>query len=802
MVIAMAYPLFLVFILLPFCSVAQTNGNIAVGASLSATDKGTSSWVSPSGDFAFGFRQLENKDLFLVSIWYDKIPDRTIVWYANGDNPAPKGSKLELTADRGLVLNGKEIWKSDYSIGVVAFGFMNDTGNFVLANQNSEKIWESFSEPTDTLLPAQKMSRGGVLSSRLTDTNFSRGRFRLRLLTDGNLVLNTNNLLTNFDYDAYYRSDTADSDPSNSGYQLVFNESGSMYILRSNSGRLYIVSDGQVPAAGTNFYYRATLNFDGVFVMYYHPKTSTSPNNGSWSVVKYIPENICLSLPGLIGSGVCGYNSICRLGRDQRPRCECPPGFSLLDPNDKYGSCKPDFIQSCEEDGEPGVYGFEELTDTGWPNNEYDKLKNYDAEDCNKSCLHDCFCVVATLRDGACWKKRLPLSNGRVDNNLPGKAFIKIRKGDFPTQNSCLPIPDKRKNQNQKQDTSILVLSVLLGSSVFVNFILVAVVCLGFFFIYRQKITRKPHGHAQSVVKTNLRFFTYKELVEATNDFKEELGRGSFGIVYKGVIDMGCREVVAVKKLDRVIQDAEREFRTEVDVIGQTHHKNLVRLLGFCDEGPHRLLVYEFLSNGSLASFLFGVAKPSWKGRTQIAFGIARGLLYLHEECSTQIIHCDIKPQNILLDDYHNARISDFGLAKLLMMDQSQTQTGIRGTKGYVAPEWFRNLPITAKVDVYSFGVLLLEIICCRRNIEMEHGEAETAVLTYWAYDCYREGTLDALVEYDTEAIDLERFVMVAIWCIQDVPSLRPVMKKVIQMLEGVVEVPVPPCPSLFSASC
>jgi serine/threonine protein kinase len=255
--------------------------------------------------------------------------------------------------------------------------------------------------------------------------------------------------------------------------------------------------------------------------------------------------------------------------------------------------------------------------------------------------------------------------------------------------------------------------------------------------------------------------------------------------------------------LNNSFQDTEREFKNEVNVIGQTHHKNLVRLLGFCDEGPNRLLVYEFLSNGTLADFLFGDLKPCWDQRIQIAMGIARGLLYLHEECITPIIHCDIKPQNILLDDYYNVRISDFGLAKLLRMNQSRTLTNIRGTKGYVAPEWFRNMMITSKVDVYSYGVMLLEIICCRRSVDMDTSEEEKAILTDWAYDCYRGATLDVLVEFDGQALDdrktLERFVMVAIWCIQEDPSLRPTMRRVIQMLEGVVEVLIPPCPFPFS---
>jgi len=339
---------------------------------------------------------------------------------------------------------------------------------------------------------------------------------------------------------------------------------------------------------------------------------------------------------------------------------------------------------------------------------------------------------------------------------------------------------------------------------VFVNFLLVCAICMGFFFIYRRRTKRIPQK--DGAVETNLQCFTYQELAEATEGFKEELGRGAFGVVYRGVVRIGSSIVVAVKKLNNMAEDSVREFKTEVNVIGQTHHKNLVRLLGFYEEGDQRLLVYEFMSNGSLSSFIFQDAKPGWKTRIQIAFGVARGLLYLHEECSNQIIHCDIKPQNILLDEYYNARISDFGLAKLLLLDQSQTHTAIRGTKGYVAPEWFRNFPVTVKVDVYSYGVLLLEIICCRRNVESKATIEEQAILTDWAYDCYREGTLDALVGSDTGALDdiekLERFLKIAFWCIQEDPSLRPTMRKVTQMLEGVVEVPVPPCPCpLYAAS-
>ncbi|XXG56645.1 hypothetical protein AAC387_Pa03g4006 [Persea americana] len=151
------------------------------------------------------------------------------------------------------------------------------------------------------------------------------------------------------------------------------------------------------------------------------------------------------------------------------------------------------------------------------------------------------------------------------------------------------------------------------------------------------------------------------------------------------------------------------------------------------------------MSNGSLASFIFGSPKPDWHQRKQIVLGIARGVMYLHEECSTQIIHCDIKPQNILLDDSYTARISDFGLAKLLKADPTRTNSSIRGTKGYVAPEWFKKMAITAKVDVYSFGVMLLEIIYCRKHLESVPENREDAILVDWAWDCYNERRLDLL---------------------------------------------------------
>ncbi|XP_040362091.1 G-type lectin S-receptor-like serine/threonine-protein kinase LECRK3 isoform X1 [Rosa chinensis] len=758
---AMAFTVWLLLLsllfLLPVSVLSQTNGSIVVGASLSAA--GNSSWISSSGEFAFGFQQLENSDRFLLSIWFAKIPDRTIVWYANGDRPAPKGSIVNLTANSGLLLTspqGEELWRSETIVGVVAYGLMNDAGNFVLENEKSEKLWETFKNPTDTMLPGQIMEIGGKLFSRQSETNYVRGRFQLTLQQDGN---------------------------------LVFSAKEPFYSTATTAGT---IPEEERPAR--DYYLRSTLNFDGVLAQYFLPKPYVG--NVSWKPLWSEPPNICQKVRS--GPGVCGDNSICTLKADKRPTCECPRGYSLLDPNDPYGTCNPDFRQDCDNElsYSKDLFDVQVLTNTDWNTSGYEQLNASTADTCSQSCFQDCLCDVASYSNETCWKKKLPLTYGREDSSLNAKTFIKFRKDNSTPQVPKMPGSDNKK---KIRTTSVPVESILLFTSISLNFMFGAAVCFRFFFRFQ----KKPAKFTHSDLETNLRSFSHKELEEATNGFNEELGKGSFGVVYKGIIQVGSGVEVAVKKLKRVIEDGDKEFKTELNIIGKTHHKNLVHLVGYCDEGQQRLLVYEFLSNGTLASFIFGDEKPSWRQRMEIAYGVARGLLYLHEECTTQIIHCDIKPQNILLDDHCNARISDFGLAKLMMTNQSKTHTTIKGTKGYVAPEWFRNMAITTKVDVYSFGVVLLEIICCRKSVDMENNCEEKAILTDWVYDCYQGGVLELVLDHEVDALDgkikLEETVKIALWCIQEDPSLRPTMGKVVQMLEGVVEIHVPPCPSPYN---
>jgi serine/threonine protein kinase len=296
------------------------------------------------------------------------------------------------------------------------------------------------------------------------------------------------------------------------------------------------------------------------------------------------------------------------------------------------------------------------------------------------------------------------------------------------------------------------------------------------------------------VLTSNFRRYSYKELVKATKNFKDELGRGGSGIVYKGVLD-DSREV-AVKMLENVRQ-CEEEFQAEFRIIGRINHMNLVRIWGFCSESCHKMLVTEYIKNGSLANVLFNeTILLQWRQRFNIALGVAKGLAYLHHECLEWVIHCDVKPENILLDQKLEPKIADFGLAKLLNRGGSnQNVSRVRGTIGYIAPEWISSLKITAKVDVYSYGVLLLELLLGKRVLDLAVGADEEV------HKVLRElvGTLADMLDREeissiAEVVDCRRngqfnytqvrtLTRLSVSCLDEDRNKRPTMESIVQKL-------------------
>ncbi|KAK2641340.1 hypothetical protein Ddye_023103 [Dipteronia dyeriana] len=357
-------------------TVAQTNSNRTSGSSLTASnDNSGSSWVSPSGEFAFGFRQIGEQG-FLLAIWFDKIPEKTIVWSANRNELVQRGSKVELTADGPLVLrdaSGRQIWNTPPGGEEVAYGAMLDTGNFVLAGRDSVILWESFDTPTDKILPTQTMNQGSKLIARISDSNYSSGRFMFMLQSDGNLLLYTTKYLTEEVNYAYWSTQDSTID---SGFQVIFDQTGYLYVIAKNGSILNVVFSNKASNSTHDFYQRATVDSDGVFRQYVYPKSSNSSAGKwslAWSTLSFIPSNICSRIQGVTGSGACGFNSYCSLA-DDRKMCQCPPGYTFIDPEDEMKGCKQNFVlQSCDRASEEmNLFEFRDMINTNWPQFDYE----------------------------------------------------------------------------------------------------------------------------------------------------------------------------------------------------------------------------------------------------------------------------------------------------------------------------------------------------------------------------------------------------------------------------------------------
>ncbi|XP_030923349.1 G-type lectin S-receptor-like serine/threonine-protein kinase LECRK4 [Quercus lobata] len=426
---------------------------------------------------------------------------------------------------------------------------------------------------------------------------------------------------------------------SGASVRLSLNQRGLLSLIDYSSSIISVlVNNSYSGDKETTIIYRAILDSDGILKLYSHRFFG---NKSSEMIMEWSSLGDQCDVKGF-----CGFNSYC-LGMGFQAECLCFPGFHFVNHENKFLGCYDKFsVDGCSSSNGPMIPHYSTaLPNISWGDYPYSMVRTKQ-ENCENSCLDDCNCGAALYLNGTCNKYKLPLRYGRRQN-LSAIAFFKDRRnGDHHRSNPKILMDSKKK--------IILILSLSLGSIACLCFV-IAISC---FFKYRRQV----HWYRKLSENVNvgfaddftLRSFSYNELESATDGFSQALSTGSFGSVYKGSLSIGSvtDRTIAVKRLEKFGEEGERKFQAEMTAIGRTHHRNLVQLLGFCIEGTRKLLVYDYMTNGSLADLLFKAKKrPLWKERVRIALEVARGIYYLHQECEVHIIHCNLKPENILMDD-------------------------------------------------------------------------------------------------------------------------------------------------------
>ncbi|XP_047048709.1 putative receptor protein kinase ZmPK1 [Lolium rigidum] len=786
------------FLMLVSCAAGRDI--LQLGSSLAVETYQSDILRSPDGTFSCGFYSVYDK-AFTFSIWYSEAANKTIVWSANRDRPVhSRGSVLTLRKDGNMVLRDYDdtiLWEAGDYLRNVQHAQLLDTGNLVMKNTSDDIVWQSFDSPTDTILPSQ----GITAATKLVPTTQSR--------SPGNYIFRFNDIsVLSLIYDVPDVSDIYWPNPDNSVYDNNRSRYNSTRLgsLDSNGvlassdfadGILLKASDAAAP--GTKR--RLTLDPDGNLRIY-----SLDDLDGVWSI-----SMVAISQPCTI-HGLCGQNGICHYS--PKPTCSCPPGYVMTNPGNWTEGCTATFKLTC---GDQEPVQFVKLHHTDFWGSDQKRLLGISLDACMDICIRDCTCKGFQYQEGtgSCYPKSL-LFNGMscatprvraIYLKLP--ASFNVSDKPIPQSNVLDPAPPTLQCEQMSRGVRYPFPDVKETSDgeskwfyfysfiVAISIIEVSFIAFAWFFVFRRELGPSEMWAAEEgykVMTSHFRRYSYTELVKATREFRVELGRGRSGVVYKGVLE--DERPVAVKKLKNISRGKE-EFQAELSIIGRINHMNLARIWGFCSEGSHRLLVCEYVENGSLANILFRDQKTfvlDWKQRFNIALGVAKGLAYLHHECLEWVIHCDVKPENILLDTDFEPKITDFGLAKLLSRaGSSQNMSQVRGTVGYIAPEWVSGLPITAKVDVYSYGIVLLELLSGARVSELAVSSDVHSMLRQLVsvladkLEGHEESWVCEFVDQELSGqfnyLQARTVIKLAISCLQEDRNKRPTMESVVQTL-------------------
>ncbi|XP_059662574.1 G-type lectin S-receptor-like serine/threonine-protein kinase At4g27290 [Cornus florida] len=742
--------------------------------------------VSSGQRFELGFFSPGNNKNRYLGIWYKNAP-HIAVWVANRNSPITDSSGvLTITNNATLVLHNRmksPIWSSNTSrVAESPFVQLLDTGNLVIMDKTRRStesyIWQSFDFPSDTRLPDMKIGKESdddlerYLVSWKSADDPSPGAFTYRI--DDNHGLPQLVILGG-------SAKTYRTGPWNgiqfSSFTRFINLAYSPVFVYNKDNSYYVYEPYNYTA-----FTRLTLNQSGFLQRY-----RLNERSNEWSLLYTLPKDQCDSYRQ------CGANGICRI--QKAPVCECLNGFTPKlqedwQMQDWSSGCMRRTALDCQS--EEGFLKVEkvklpDLLDQFWLN------KSMSLRECKAECLKNCSCVAyanSNISEGGSgclmWFGDLIDIREFTGEGNDYDIYIRLAASEL----------ESIHNSNKKNKLVI----ILVVSSLSGLLIMGMVLWCG---IWKKRIKRKGEDWELPLVD-------FSTIVTATNNFSlaNMLGEGGFGPVYKANLSNG--QEIAVKRLSRNSRQGLEEFKNEVTLIAKLQHRNLVRLLGCCIQKEERMLIYEYMSNKSLDYFIFDQDRSAllpWGKRFNIFMGIARGLLYLHQDSRLRIIHRDLKTSNILLDSEMNPKISDFGLARNFESDQIYAKTRrVIGTHGYMSPEYVVHGKFSMKSDVFSFGVLLLEIVSGRRNRGFFHSKHNHNLLGHawilWHEDKGLELMDACLKDSCVESSQVLRCIQVGLLCVQKLSEDRPPMSSVVSMLgnEGST-IPQPKQPGFFTES-
>ncbi|PRQ27745.1 putative protein kinase RLK-Pelle-SD-2b family [Rosa chinensis] len=789
-IMAALFHILLLFLAIYFQILSSTSDTPNKGSSLSV-EKPDDVLTSRDGVFTAGFHQVGNNS-FCFAIWFsepfDHYKNRTIVWMANRGQPVNgKHSKLSLLKTGDLILTdaGQSIvWSTATTSVSQANLSLHNSGNLVLLNSEHVILWQSFDHPTDTLLPDQPLTRSTILVSMRSPSNYSSGFYKLffdndnllRLLFDGLEISSV------YWFEPWQTSRTARRSKDNNSRVAVMDSLG-----KFTSSDKYTLIASDYGAASQR---RLTVDCDGNVRLH-----SRAKPGDRWVVTGQIMENACMI------HGVCGPNSVCDYEPSTGRKCYCIPGYKMANYTDWYYGCEPEFNYTCGR----GESSFFKLSRLDFYEYDYGYFPNYTFMQCEDLCLQLCNCkgfqYSPRSRIYGCYLKTV-LLNGYRSPSSSKDIYLRVPKIHMSSYGlpqeeyrlRCLEkVVELDRSYEKSHVTGLEKFLLWFACGVGGFEIICILLVLGLITQNQRDSNEDKYGYL--LAATGFKRFSYSELKKATQSFSEEIGRGAGGVVYKAVL--ADHRVAAIKRLNETNQ-GEGEFSAEVNTIGRLNHMHLIEMWGYCSEGKRRLLVYEYMEHGSLAQKLASNVLD-WEKRFEIALGTAKGLAYLHEECLEWVLHCDVKPQNILLDSNYQPKVADFGLSKLLNKDdlKNWSFSRIRGTRGYIAPEWVYNLPITSKVDVYSYGVVVLEMVTGKNPIkpDVDAIDGEQRRLIMWVREKLHDGTSASEIEarigdvidpsfegkYDVKKTGI--LLGVALHCVEEDRDARPTMNQVVEML-------------------